>query len=195
MTLWPDVMHQLAILLGTVLGAKSEAAVALFSTLQNARARREGLIAAAEVLFESEPHKLELLTAVLNVVSAAEKQRNDLAHGCYGTCTQIQDGILWIESKRVGAWNVSMLMNEGHFTGTEHAELAKKIFVYRLADIWAVEEEIGDANQTVFEFHCYLRWTPGRGAPTAEERYSQLCQRPRVATALRQIRSDKKNSQ
>ncbi len=152
-------------------------------------------MAAAGVLFEDEPHKLELLTAVLNVVGAAEKQRNDLAHGCYGICRAIADGVLWIESKHIGPWNVSMLLNEGHLTGTEHADLAKKIFVYRLEDIHEVEEQIGGAFQTAFEFHCYLRWTPDRGSPTDEERYSQLCLKPHVAKALLQIRSDKKNNQ
>src|ERR1700730_5780868 len=48
MTLWPDVMHQLAMLSGILLGVKSEAAVAVFATFRNARVRHDAILAAAE---------------------------------------------------------------------------------------------------------------------------------------------------
>ena len=90
-TFWPDVVQQLGLLLGVMLGVNSEAAVALFATLRNARARREGLEAVAELNLDPEYH--ELFEAILTIVGAAEKERDHLAHGCYGMSEDIQDGI------------------------------------------------------------------------------------------------------
>lgn len=192
MTLWPDVLHTMAVLLGVLLGANSEATIAVFSTLRNARARRDGIRAAAEVVLDAP--KIELFDAVMAVIGSAEKERDHLAHGCFGICRSIPDGVLWIESKHVTPWNVSMLMKEPNFTGKEHAELAKKIFVYRLEDINAVHREIDEAWKATFDFIAYLRWTPSQGGLSDVERYRQLCNSPRLATALSQIRQDRKNN-
>jgi hypothetical protein len=142
MTLWPDVMHQLAMLSGMLLGVKSEAAVAVFATFRNARVRHDAILAAAE--FALNARDLELLNALLTVIASAEKERDNLAHGCYGVSTAIEDGILWVESKHVGPWNVSMLLKEPHRSGKEHEEFAKHIFVYRHSDLEAVYQEIHD---------------------------------------------------
>ena len=191
-TFWPDVPHQLGLLLGILLGVNSEAAVALFATLRNSRARRDGLKAVAELNLTPE-HK-ELFEAILTVVGAAEKERDRLAHGCYGMSESIEDGILWIETKHLGPWNVSMLLNELRFTGSEYAELAEKIWVYRKADLEAIYDQVKDAWHLLFKFLSLIRWKPGDPAPTSDARYRQLCSSPRLATALRQIREGKKNS-
>src|SRR5215472_7874771 len=93
MTLWPDVLHQLGMLLGVLLGANSEAAVAVFSSFRNARMRRDALWAAAEYALDAQI--LELLNAIFVVIGSAEKERDHLAHGCYGISDSIADGILW----------------------------------------------------------------------------------------------------
>jgi hypothetical protein len=167
-TLWPDVLHQMGMLLGILLGVNSEAAVAVFSTFRNARVRQDAMIAAANYTLDEQT--LELLNAILVVVGSAEKERDHLAHGCYGSSDNIADGILWIESKHLGPWNVSMLLKEPHRTGGEHAEIAAHIFVYRKADIQEIYDGIHDAWRAMFEFLVLVRWHPGL-ARSRDEQY------------------------
>jgi hypothetical protein len=195
MTLWPDVLHQMALLLGVLLGAKSEAAIAVFATLRNARARQDALIASGEINLDAEC--LELCQAVMSIVRAAEKERDHLAHGCFGICPGVNDGVLWIESKHIGPWNVSMLMKEPKFTGTEHAELAKYIFVYTKQDLEDIYRQIFDAWRFAFEFVAFVRWIQNpalRAGVRRGELYRQLCSSPPIQLALAQIRKGKKNS-
>jgi hypothetical protein len=126
----------MGLILGALMGANSEAAVAVFSTLQNARARRDALNAVAE--FKLNERQQELFSAILTIVGSAEKERNHLAHGCYGTSPAIQDGILWVESKRFGTWNIATVLKETQVTADEYQDLAKSIFVYRKADLGPV---------------------------------------------------------
>ena len=193
MTFWPDVLHTMGLLLGILLGARSEGAVAMFSTFRNARQRREALIAAAETVLDDQA--LEVCNAVLTIVGSAEKERDHLAHGCYGASTAIEDGILWIESKHVGPWNVAMLLKDPDRTGTEHAELAQRIFVYRKADLEEVYREIQDAWEATFKLLSFVG-SKISNAPneTRDELYRQLCILPRVATVLSRIRAGTKNT-
>jgi hypothetical protein len=187
MTHWPDVMHQLALLSGLLLGVNSEAAVAVFATIKTERGRRDAIMAAAEHTLD--PQKLELLGAILMAVRSIEKERDNLAHGCYGVSDVIKDGILWIDSKHIGPWNVTMLLKEPAITGADHAELAKKIFVYRAADLEDIHQQIHTAWKLVFDFIWYMRRPHDAAIPlTNVELYLQLCNSPRVAAALSQIR-------
>jgi hypothetical protein len=165
----------------------------VFATFRNARQRRDAILAAAEHALDAQ--KFELLEAILVVVGSAEKERDHLAHGCYGVSTAIADGILWIESRHVGPWNVSMIFKAPNFTGTEHAELTKQIFVYRKADLEAVYGEIHLAWQAAFDFNAFIRAPPNPNPDgTGDVLYRQLCSSPRIATALAQIRSGKKSN-
>lgn len=192
LTLWPDVLHQLALLLGILLGVNSEAAIAVFSTIRNERGRREAIRAAANHSLDA--RQLELLEAVMLVIRSAEKERDALAHGCYGYSSAIDDGVLWVESKHIGPWNVGMLLKDQASTGRtghEHKEIAKRIFVYRKADlIEAVNQEIYDAWKAAFDLHAFIRTADPEAA---DPRYRQLCDLPRVATALHRIREDRRN--
>jgi hypothetical protein len=72
---------------GILLGVKNEAAVAVFATFRNARVRHDTILAAAE--FALDAQDLELLNALLTVIASAEKERDNLARGCYGVSTAI----------------------------------------------------------------------------------------------------------
>ncbi|MEJ1969774.1 MAG: hypothetical protein WDN03_14235 [Rhizomicrobium sp.] len=186
--LWPEVDQQMATLFGILLGSDPESAVAVFSVVRMFRTQREVLIAAAEMRLDAQD--MELLDAVLTIVGSASKERDALGHGCYGICPRISDGILWVESKYVAPWTVSMLLKESaglSYTGTEHDELARRIFVYRMEDLEAVYNEIDETQQIAFEFVAYVRWRQKpslRKGVTRDGLYHLLCTRPRLQIAL-----------
>jgi hypothetical protein len=177
--------------LGVLLGGDSEAAVAIFSTLQNARARRDVLNAAADVRLRD--RRRELLDAVLSVVGSAEKERNSLAHGVFGVSAALPNSVLWIESKNIAIWDLGTSLKE-NIASADHQELAKDIFVYDLADLHKVHEQIKVTWTTITEFVQYIIYPPPIPSPTDDARYHQLCNLPLLAPALVQMRSGKKNS-
>jgi hypothetical protein len=193
MTVWPAVLHQMGVILGVLIGGDSEAAVAIFSTLQNARARRDVLNAAAELRLSD--RRRDLFDAILTVVASAEKERNSLAHGCFGSSAAIPDGILWIESNKFGTWNVGTILKDTQITSDDHKELAQHIYVYKKTDLQDIYEQIRETWAITYEFLDYVRYPPPRPSPTDESKFIALCGIRRVAAALAQIRSGKKDSQ
>jgi hypothetical protein len=193
MVTWPAVLHQMGVILGVLIGGDSEAGVALFSTLQNARARREILNVIAELRLRD--RRLELFHGVFNVARSAEIERNHLAHGCFGVSAELPESVLWIETKHFGPWNVAEVRKDAQTTSQDYIELAKNIFVYDHRDLKAILEQVTDTFTILLKYSDYLRYPPPIGSPTDEARYLQLCNLPRVATALHQIRSGKQNSQ
>ena len=106
----------MGIILGVLIGGDSEAGVALFSTLQNARARRDVLNVVAELRLRD--RRLELFHGVFNVARSAETERNHLAHGCFGVSAELQDSVLWVETKHFGPWNVAVVRKDTQTTST-----------------------------------------------------------------------------
>jgi hypothetical protein len=93
MMTWPSIEAEMALALGAILRVENAPALALFQALRRSRAQREAISeAAAVVLHETD---MELLKAILNVHKAIETERNALAHGHFGICPQLPDGILW----------------------------------------------------------------------------------------------------
>jgi len=189
MAVWPAVLHQIGLILGLLLGGDSEASIVVFSTLQNARVRRDVLNAVADLKLTG--RRRELFEAVLEVVRAAETERNHLAHGCFGCSASLPDSVLWIETKHFGPWNIATIRKETQVTANDHHELAKYIFVYKLSDLHNVLEQASDTFLITTEFFTYIRYPPATPSQADDEKYLQLCILPRVATALTRIRSRK----
>lgn len=191
-TVWSEVEQQMAVLLSVLMKANTEPAIAVFLTLRGGAAQRDALKAAAEsVLNEKE---LDLFEAIMIIQKSVEVQRNDLAHGIFGMSDDISDAVLWIESKEIARFTVEMLGKEPHFTGTEHAELTKKIYVYKMQDLKELAKDIYQVWKLLFEFIGYLRRPFQPSIPkTQDEIYRQLCSEPRVQDTLRQMHESRKN--
>ena len=87
----------MALVLAAVMKAESEASVAIFLTLRNARAQRDVLIAAAEMtLFDEDK---EAFDALVKVYASLQAQRADVAHGVFGLAPETEDEAAWIETK------------------------------------------------------------------------------------------------
>jgi len=192
MVSWPSVLHVAGLILGVLLGGDSEGGVVVFSTLQNARARRDVLNAVADLRIPDHRRR-ELFDATLNVARSAETERNHLAHGCFGVSAELPDSILWVETKHFGPWNVATVRKDTKTTPDEFRELAKHIFVYDHSDLKNVLDQVTDTFNILMLYLDYIRH-PLPDGPTDEARYRQLCNSPRLATAIDQIRLNKQNN-
>lgn len=193
-TRWTDVETEMALVLRLLLGTRSEAAVALYTSLRQQRSRTETIATVASSILDSDEQ--ELLAAILIVYGQTESARNDIAHGCYGSCDDIEDGIIWLPTKDNANWTVSVWHKDeaGSRSGDEHAELAKKMLVYKLSDLKAVVSEIDDTWKLVFNLISYLQTRSLGPDLKRAERFHRLRSEPRVSKALAQMRDRKQRS-
>jgi len=148
------------------------------------------MLAAAQVTLDETG--LELLRAVLSVYRSVELERNALAHGSFGVCDDVTDGILWIEAKDSARWHISMWnkndRNEPYGT-EEHAKLAGKMFVYTKRDLENVHQGISALWKIIFDYIGYLRRPmQPMTSETQDQMYSRICDEPRIRDALRRLR-------
>jgi hypothetical protein len=179
----------MAVLLGVAMKGDPEAELAIFTALRSSRVQHEVLTAAAEIVLAAADN--ELLSALLVLHKEAETERNFFAHGIWGQVGSDDRSALWCHARDYALFNVEVLRKEPHTTGTEHRELEKKMYVYTIADLWAVYDQILQDNKDLFAFTGYLRCRYGAQAvgASADERYRQLCNLPHIARALSQLRS------
>jgi hypothetical protein len=93
-TAWADIEVQSARLLAKIMGTNVAPAAAVFSSLRSSRAQADALDAAASVALNDHDHIL--FSAHMARKAALEKERNDLAHGCYGVAVNLPDAIVWV---------------------------------------------------------------------------------------------------
>lgn len=192
LTLWPHVEHQLAVLLGIAMKGDPDAALAIFTALRSARVQHDALTSAAETVLA--PRDNELLAAILRLHKQAEDQRNDLGHGIWGEVDNSLTVAIWLNPKDYALFNVTALRKEGdksYAAGSLHRELEKKMFTYDVSDVTDIYNEIYEDNENLFWFTAYLRRLFGqsRGGLPADEQYRLLCERPRIAKEIAQLRA------
>jgi len=165
------------------MGTKIPAAAAVFGSLRSSRAQQDALNAAAEVSLEK--HDLELFAAHMARRSSLEKERNDLAHGCYGVCVQIPDHIVWVAQMDYLTFSAG---------GAEAQNFLKKQFVYELGTLERIAQEITEFYNQLGSFRGYLwsRRDAVNGTVFRAQRYPQLCSQPHIRQALDRLRTAKK---
>lgn len=187
--LWTEVEAQQARLLAKLLKANTEPALAMFLALRSGRAQSEVLNAVAGAVLDSDD--LELFSAVMRVCSAAEKERNHLAHGRYGGAYAIANGVAWIDPVHL-VEHAAMIDARG-ITKDSEDWVRDRTFVYEPEDIETIAQDIAEAGTLLSLFTGYLE--PGWAARGEREaRRLQLCSEPRLAREIRQIREGQKRS-
>jgi hypothetical protein len=181
-------------LLGILLQANSDAAVAVYLTLRRASARIEAINAAASIVLTTS--EKELLAAVLMIHQSAEAERNALAHGCFISMDTFPDGIIWVESSKYsqflveyhrdndksqcfGFLKVMIIWSEKTFSSA---------FYYRTKDLEAIFAQIDLVMKLIRDFGGYLLWAPNQ-LPSKPERFDQLCNAAPIQDALRAARA------
>jgi len=174
--------------------ANSEASVAIFLTLRNARAQREVLIAAADMTLTAADK--EIFDAIMLLYGSLQSQRADIAHGIFGHVPNIgDDAIPWIETKNLSKDWINKVHKPKATDSAEQPDdrLAQKqsSFIYKLSDLERLETEIMQLWRVAFSFASHLNYPD---LPTATKALETECAGPQMAQAISQIRSQKNDA-
>jgi hypothetical protein len=182
-TSWADIEVQSARLLAELMGTNIPQAAAVFGSLRNSRAQADALTAAAEVVLDEKD--LLLFQAHVARKASLEKERNDLAHGCFGVSVNIPDNIVWVAQADFLAFTAA------HKAGNQPPDLSSKQFVYELGTLERIAQEIAEFYHQLGFFTGYLvaRHDGPSGAAFRAKRYSELCNQPHIKQALEGIRN------
>ncbi|OAF11429.1 hypothetical protein AYJ54_08395 [Bradyrhizobium centrolobii] len=189
--LWSYVDWQMAMLLAAIMKADTEASVAIFLTLRNARAQRDVLIAAADMTLSAE-HR-DVFDAVMLLYGSLQAQRADIAHGIFGHVDVDDDNIVpWIETKKISKeWieKFHKLKREGVAPEAD-ANLGQKreTFIYKITDLEKLAEEIYQFWGITFGFTSLLRFPD---LPLTARTFESQCSWPQMQSALSEIRNRK----
>jgi hypothetical protein len=190
---WSYVDWQMAVLLAALMKANSEASVAIFLTLKNARAQREVLVAAADMTLTGA--NKEIFDAIMLLYGGLQSQRADIAHGIFGLIPDgKEDEIPWIETKNLSKdW-----IDRFHKPQPENPpqqkdqKLAQKrsSSVYKLSDLEHLETEIMELWGIAFSFTSHLNHPD---SPLAAKTLEKLCTVPQMVRARSQTRNQRNN--
>lgn len=189
--LWTEVETEEAHLLATMLRANTEPAIALFLTLQNSRLQFAVLDEVAKVVLNEADY--DLFSALMTYSASVEKERNALAHGCFGGSDQIKEGVAWIN--QVHRTQHTVRVTATGITDEAMLWVRERTYVYELGDLETIARDIENVQRQLSFFRGYLvsRHTDPP-APDAwrAERYLQPCAEPRIAQLLSQLREGRK---
>ncbi|WP_152036609.1 hypothetical protein [Burkholderia pyrrocinia] len=185
-TSWADIEVQITRLLAELMGANIPEVSAVFGSLRNSRAQSDALIAAAEVVLND--RDFALFAAHIARKAALEKERNDLAHGCFGVSVSIPDHIVWVSQADFLAFNAAHKANQNKFN------LGEKQFVYELGTLERIASEIVEFYDQLGSFTGYLsaRHRGHDGEEFRVNRYQELCDQPHIKEALKNVKGRKR---
>jgi hypothetical protein len=182
---WPHVESHMAVVLGLILGADSEPSLAVYEILRRSSKQRDALEAAAKIKLA--PRDLELLAAILNFHKSIEADRNAFAHAHIGWTDKLPDALLWITT--VDYISFSLRAHHGmiDFKSEGYNLLAERTSVYTSEDLTKISGDVHDLWRIWLDFNGYLAGLI-RFQLNDDEKFSQLCSRPRVAQELAKLR-------
>lgn len=189
MEVWANAELQMGLTLGAMLGSQSEAAVAMFLSLRNARARREVISAAANVALSGQ--ELDALEAVLSLYESIGKHRHDLSHGIYGYSDELPDAILWTESSKHSHFLIEVYYNESNNIPMQdrHARMKKDLFVYTKNDLIEIAKLLDSFWWVSFRLHTSMR----KDSLSSQE-FQNLLSLPLVSKEISRIQEGRKNN-
>lgn len=187
-TLWSDIEVQSARLLAELMGTNIPAAAAVFGSLRSSRAQHDALCAAAETILDEKD--LLLFNAHIARKASLEKERNDLAHGCFGISVNIPEHIVWVAQSDYLAFTAA------HKANGKVIDLKQKQFVYELGTLERIAQEITEFYNQLGFFIGYLvaRHDGQNGKTFRVKRYTELCNQPHIQQVINNIRNTKKSS-
>lgn len=177
-TSWADIEIQVTRLLAELMGANIPQVAAVFGSLRNSRSQSDALIAAAEAVLNEQD--LLLFQAYISRKASLEKDRNDLAHGCFGVSVSIPDHIVWVAQSDFLAFTAAHKANQKTF------DLKERQFVYELGTLERIAQEIVEFYNQLGFLTGYLsaRHDGPRGEAFRTKRYPELCAQPHIKEAF-----------
>ena len=155
-----NVEVHMSLLMGSLLGVSNTASVAVFSTLRNARSRREALDAAAKSSLGGEDQNL--FQALMNIHKKLDGLRNDIIHGMWGWIEGVDDSVLWCSSESFAIWHINDYhMGENGMLSYEYRnnQFNERVYIWRLSDIEKVVRDLDWLHSAIASFHAYLRYS------------------------------------
>lgn len=185
-TSWADIEIQYTRLLAELMQTNIPAVSAVFGTLRTSQSQSNAVLAAAEVVLEQDD--LTLLQAYNNRKAILAKERNDLAHGCFGVSVSIPEHIVWISQADFLALNAARVGKEVDL------DLSSKQFIYEIGTLERIAQEIIEFYHQVGAYTGYLlyRHNGEDGLNFKRKRYPQLCDQPHIKQELNIIKKNKK---
>jgi hypothetical protein len=123
-----------------------------------------------------------------------ERQRNDLAHGCFGVCPDDEDLLFVISVEHHVLWQADILPklakigSEGSMPVPDpHQGLQENMYVYRLKEIERLHAEMEEQWWDMFYFNGYLRQ---RNDHRRVAEFQRLFTSPRIQQRMSQTRSE-----
>ena len=169
----------MALVLSAILKANSEAGIAIFLSIRNARAQRDALNAAAVAVLKDD--LLETFSALSNVYKSLEGQRNDLAHGVFLISDDILDAILWMDAKEHTSFFAQWLTKLETDINASIDGIKDGLFTYREKDVARLRDDITELWQATMFFWQHLRMP---GSPLSASSYQRLRELPQMAREI-----------
>jgi hypothetical protein len=181
--IWGQVDNEMGNLLGILLGTESEATLEVFLSLRRSSNQRDALASAAR--FTLKGRDFDTFSAILKVYGSLESQRNALAHGCFGICPDDESLLFWIDIKHHVHFQAEILSRElrGEIADDRHKRLKENMFVYRLADLDTLYDDMEDFWWATFYFNGYLREPTNTGRVAEHEKLREF---PSIKAQLRE---------
>lgn len=153
---WSLVDVEMSLILAALLDTRSDAAVAVYLSLQNARAQRDALSSAAAISLSGED--LALFNAILALHKASSGDRNDLAHGIFGVVSNKSDQLIWCPSAKFAAWMTRANQKAWNLESDPdpHAPLRNELFIYTKSDLEAIFSQFSFVFDVVSRMHMAL---------------------------------------
>jgi hypothetical protein len=186
---WSYIDWQMAMLLAAMMKANSEASIAIFLTLKNARAQREVLVAAADMTLTGSNR--EIFDAIMLLYGGLQAQRADIAHGIFGFVSGDEDDVMpWIQTKNLSKDWIERFHKPKPLDAPEELDdrLAQKqsSSIYKLSDLEHLETEIIQLWGITFSFTSFLNYPESSvGVKTLATQLTW----PQMVQALSQIRA------
>jgi hypothetical protein len=152
---WSHAQFQMGLFLSAMMGSNSEASVAIFLALQNAKSRRDVLVAAANARLDGDGK--ELFNALMIIYQSLDAQRNDLAHGLFSHSEDIKDGALWVSSQDEAQHTINILLNFKKPIEWDFPIAKEHTFFYKVKDLETLHKQMFEFWQAVFAFTVYVR--------------------------------------
>jgi hypothetical protein len=156
-SLWSYVDNEIGGLFGILLGTNSPGAYRVFLALHRWANQRQALRAAADGVLSG--NELATYKALLTEYGSMEKQRNELAHGCFGICPDDEELLFVINVEHHVLWQADIIPRLASLQPIPdpHQGLKDKMYVYRLDDLNRLHSQMEQLWYDIFYFNGYLR--------------------------------------
>jgi hypothetical protein len=190
---WSHVQFQMGIFLSSMMGTNSEASVAIFLSLQNARARRDVLVATANACMKEDDK--ELFEAFMTVYQSLDAQRADLAHGLFSHSDDIPNGAMWASAQDQAKHSVTLLLSIARKTlPPDYRSPKEHTYFYTTKDLETLHGQMFEFWGATISFSVYFRDGKNPGTLGAAQ-FQRLYASPQIQQEVARRRSDRQASQ